>query len=432
MVTLLKIHDGPQKIMAKRNKRIMDYAKLRAFRERGDKPDKRTIEQGEQFVTLNDTLKDELPKLFFLTTKLVEACLDKFVGIQMQWQILWQSKIKFIIEENDVPTNTSQIVQRFSDDFVIISTQVESLNVCNGGLLAEAVNFLSPSNTLADDRSTSTSNSSSARPTPMSSSRRRTSSMNSDKSPSLHTPDYIKRNSGHSNFAPYLGTGANSEAIPSIPTAAGGSRFRSTSSQNQEQRINANPTSDPSTHMTSPRSNSATNLPANPRTSTPSSRGYSYDTAVTSQGRSHTFSSNLGTQRPSTPSNHVSNIFTSALPLTDSPTASPVTTSRPSSRLGTTTTPAATIPQPAQMPIYDSRNAGYNVLFLAASLFEFNIDRARKEAGYPYLTYVPGEIFDVIGEKGELWLAKNQDDPGCLVGWIWCKHFARLENESGY
>jgi hypothetical protein len=84
------------------------------------------------------------------------------------------------------------------------------------------------------------------------------------------------------------------------------------------------------------------------------------------------------------------------------------------------------------MPIYDSRNAGYNVLFLAASLFEFNIDRARKEAGYPYLTYVPGEIFDVIGEKGELWLAKNQDDPGCLVGWIWCKHFARLENESGY
>jgi len=68
----------------------------------------------------------------------------------------------------------------------------------------------------------------------------------------------------------------------------------------------------------------------------------------------------------------------------------------------------------------------FPILFLAASLFEFNIDRSRKEAGYPYLTYVPGEIFDVIGEKGELWLAKNQDDQTGLVGWIWEKHFAKL------
>lgn len=34
----------------------------------------------------------------------------------------------------------------------------------------------------------------------------------------------------------------------------------------------------------------------------------------------------------------------------------------------------------------------------------------------------------MIGEKGELWLAKNQDDPPdkIKVGWIWSKHFARL------
>jgi hypothetical protein len=67
-----------------------------------------------------------------------------------------------------------------------------------------------------------------------------------------------------------------------------------------------------------------------------------------------------------------------------------------------------------------------HVLFLVASIYEFNIDRARREGGYPYLTYVAGEIFDVIGEKGELWLAKNQDDPTCQVGWIWNKHFAKL------
>lgn len=73
-----------------------------------------------------------------------------------------------------------------------------------------------------------------------------------------------------------------------------------------------------------------------------------------------------------------------------------------------------------------SRSRGYTVLYLAASLFEFNISATKKEAGYPYLTYQAGEIFDVIGEKGELWLAKNQDDISDTVGWIWSKHFARL------
>jgi hypothetical protein len=38
---------------------------------------------------------------------------------------------------------------------------------------------------------------------------------------------------------------------------------------------------------------------------------------------------------------------------------------------------------------------------------------------YPYLVYVPGEIFDFIRMKGELWLARNQDDQTKTVGWIW-------------
>jgi hypothetical protein len=70
------------------------------------------------------------------------------------------------------------------------------------------------------------------------------------------------------------------------------------------------------------------------------------------------------------------------------------------------------------------------VLFLAASLFEFNIAHDRKEGGIPYLVYVPGEVFDVIGMKGELWLARNQDDPSKTVGWIWEKHFARILPEE--
>lgn len=42
------------------------------------------------------------------------------------------------------------------------------------------------------------------------------------------------------------------------------------------------------------------------------------------------------------------------------------------------------------------------------------------------LTGAALQIFDVIAEKGELWLVKNQDDPTDEVGWIWSKHFAKL------
>jgi hypothetical protein len=103
-----------------------------------------------------------------------------------------------------------------------------------------------------------------------------------------------------------------------------------------------------------------------------------------------------------------SGLFQSALPLPDGPEDSH-RSSRASSRERWSTT-----------------DGGYNVLWLAASLFEFNIATTKHEAGYPYLIYHAGEIFDVIGEKGELWLAKNQDDESDQVGWIWSKHFAKL------
>src|SRR4051794_20351632 len=103
MTTLLKLHDGPQKVMGKRNKRVIDYARYMSVKERGEKPDKRTQEQAEQFMALNDTLKEELPKLFSLTAKLVAVCLENFVEIQVQWQSIWQEKLKCILDEHQVP-----------------------------------------------------------------------------------------------------------------------------------------------------------------------------------------------------------------------------------------------------------------------------------------------------------------------------------------
>ena len=48
----------------------------------------------------------------------------------------------------------------------------------------------------------------------------------------------------------------------------------------------------------------------------------------------------------------------------------------------------------------------FNVIFLAASVYEFNMDRARKEAGYPYLTYVAGEVSTQVNQH-VLWSCAN-------------------------
>lgn len=40
------------------------------------------------------------------------------------------------------------------------------------------------------------------------------------------------------------------------------------------------------------------------------------------------------------------------------------------------------------------------------------------------------QVFDVVGQKGELWLAKNQDDATNSLGWIWEQHFVRLSQDS--
>ena len=35
------------------------------------------------------------------------------------------------------------------------------------------------------------------------------------------------------------------------------------------------------------------------------------------------------------------------------------------------------------------------------------------------MVYTQGEVFDVVAQKGELWLGKNQDDPTGRLGWLW-------------
>ncbi|KAI4202901.1 MAG: hypothetical protein LQ350_002272 [Teloschistes chrysophthalmus] len=399
MTTLLKLHDNPQKLMQKRTKRVMDYARYKGIKDRGDKPDKRTTEQGEQFLAINESLKDELPKLFNLTGKLVEACLNNFVQLQIQWHIIWRRKLSQALDNYKVSGPISETIKAFSEDFAFVDAQVMELGICNGAMLAESVNMmnmLSPSRTLTGD------DASQKKPS-LDSTRRRTTSVNSDMSPVLPQPDFGNRNGTGGFFGMDSGLPTSNQ-----PDMINRNRANSAMVAGRSPRTPDVPGGFPYSNNTTPISSNfgrptITTGPSPMLSRPPDLDRVSEATTLVNQPPNNAIYA-PGTQaRPPSPSGRYSGIFSSALPMSDSPTED-----SPS--------------EDGQSRLYPH----YNVIFLAASVYEFNIDRARREAGYPYLTYVAGEIFDVIGEKGELWLAKNQDDRTNQVGWIWTKHFCKL------
>ena len=408
ITTAVKLYEGPQRLMQKRDKRLPDYARFKAISDRGDRPDKKTAEQGEQFLAVNDALKEELPRLFSLSGKLIKACLSTFVQLQSRWLSLWKLKLKQAIEipsaapDGEFQDELIKITKGFAADFAFYEAQVASLGLCNGSLLNETPNliqFASPSTTSSTLIGDGVS---SPRAGPSFDSSRRISG-SSDKSPVLPQPDFGGVRGSGSFFT---------VADATLPQRQPSTRMRASSA------VSGNGPFAPQIPGTW-RSYSNNTIPfgtalGRPSTATgrtitdpsPSLRP-SFEISQTDRlsgdsatAKPSSYASSIQPRAHSPSPNRYSGVFSSAMPMSDSP--------------------------PSESPITGTSRQDFNVIFLAASVYEFNIDKARKEAGYPYLTYVAGEIFDVIGEKGELWLAKNQDDSNNMVGWIWNKHFVKL------
>ncbi|OAX79736.1 hypothetical protein ACJ72_05942 [Emergomyces africanus] len=414
MITLLNLHNGPQRVMQKRNKRLMDYVRYKTLKQRGDKADKKTTEQGEQFVALNVTLKEELPKLFALTGKLTDACLNNFVELQKTWLSLMQKRLGYIFERATFQ-DLEQVKADWSADFSFSDAQVLSLGICNGSiLLADAANvagFSSPSASNGADGSSSS---------------RRPSTVNST---SIHNANTGTRTAsleqGNSpKISQEFGISTPASSFMQSPQADGVTHQHHNGSQvfsNGRVRTNSGfsgrasgvpdvPGGPALPSMTSLMNNGGASSSSRPSEASPSLPQLSLDTPMLQDFLADPLLAvHNRSNAPPDPALHPSSptvartgsFFSSAMPMNESPRA------------------ATPIPP-------DEEHKDPAVLFPVASLFEFNIDRARREAGYPYLTYVAGEIFDVIGEKGDLWLARNQDDPTRQVGWIWTKHFSKL------
>ncbi|KAI1312526.1 hypothetical protein F5Y03DRAFT_239909 [Xylaria venustula] len=387
---VIKSYSNPSLAMKKRSKRRIDYEKYIQLQKSGKKVDKQLSELVEQYEALNEALKKELPKLSILTEKVGNICLGNFVNIQAQWFSIWKEKVKVVLEDPNV-SELSDIISTFFQDYKFQDEQISAIGIVNPASKGR------PSHSTSVDEASSRFRLRPAERSP----RHRGLSLNSDMAPSLPTPDFIKRHSGQFTASPSLA---------------------STSSPNQFYRDYYNvsngharpPSNSPKAPEFPPGSRSLATTPVRPGT------GQSYDSggpvrqSVESNSQSRGYSNSA---QPSPyqgiESHRFSGLFQSALPMSDMQ-------ERHSRRSQVSSRASSRERQPIN---------GYNVLWLAASLFEFNIQTTKHEAGYPYLTYQAGEIFDVIAEKGELWLAKNQDDPNNLVGWLWSKHFAKLADD---
>ncbi|MCJ1474605.1 hypothetical protein MMC13_003265 [Lambiella insularis] len=414
MITALEMSKGTLKLMEKRRKGVLDFAKYKAMRERGDKVDKKTTEAADTFTALNDALKDELPKLYDLTAQLVQSCLKSFIQLQRKWQTVWKRKLGQVLDGPEPAKDQSLVdyinamVVAFRGDYDVYESQVLSLGICNGSAILETANLM---NFLAPIAEPSSDGTTSPRRPSTTDLHTRGYSNSTKVSPMLPQQDFsLRQTDNYGTLNPGSGVHYQQGRGYRLRASSGASaRGPSTPDMiNGTWRGYSNSTTPVNSHHTRPSTSTgkSTDPPLLPRASVESASfgRYSGDShsAHRPSSSSTYYSTSKGAQaRPSSPSEQQSSIFSSAMPLSDSP--------------------------PQQSPvgnIYDERKP--TVLFLAASVYEFNIDRSRREAGYPYLTYGAGEIFDVVAEKGELWLAKNQDDATNTLGWIWNKHFAKL------
>ncbi|TGJ86955.1 hypothetical protein E0Z10_g1793 [Xylaria hypoxylon] len=387
---VIKSYSNPSLAMKKRSKRRVDYEKYIQLQKGGKKIDKQLSELVEQYEALNEALKKELPKLSALTEKVGNICLGNFVNIQVQWFSIWKEKVKVVLGDAHAP-ELSDIVSTFFQDYKFQDEQISAIGIVNPASKSR------PSHSTSVDEASSRFRLRPAERSP----RHRGLSLNSDIAPSLPTPDFLKRHSGQ--FA----------ASPSIASMSSPNPFY----RDYYNGVNghARPPSDSPKAPEFPSvSRSLATPPVRPGT------GQSHDSGgpirqsaeLSSQSRGYSNSAQASPYQ-ALDSHRFSGIFQSALPMSDAQERH-LRRSQVSSRASSR----------ERQPIN-----GFNVLWLAASLFEFNIQTTKHEAGYPYLTYQAGEIFDVIAEKGELWLAKNQDDPNNLVGWLWSKHFAKLADD---
>lgn len=344
--------------MKKRQKRRVDFERYEQLKRAGKSIDSKLNEQVEQYEALNDTLKKELPKLSSLTEKVGHICLGNFVNIQTTWYGIWKDKMKVVLGDCPDMPDLKEVVATFNRDFPYAQEQLSNIGILNPMYRGR----VSQSTTRSTDESSSLRMRS--RPSE-SDSRGRGHSVSSEKVPSVPAQDFTKRHSGSYTASPTVVTAGN---IPSPHHYYYRDHYAGI---NNHQQGTASPISPELAGST--RSFAASTRPSTGRSFDSGGVPRQSSESATQQLRDSQTTYSSHNQSQSQDTRRFSGLFHSALPPADGPEDS-ARSSRASSR--------------ERGPVDD----GYNVLWLAASLFEFNIATTKHEAGYPYLVYQAGEV----------------------------------------
>lgn len=368
---VIKAYGNPSLAMKKRQKRRVVYERSEQLKRAGKSIDPKLKELVEQYDALNDTLLKELPKLSALTEKVGNICLGNLINIQTNWYGIWKEKMKTVLSDAPEMPDLKEVLTTFERDFPYAHEQLASIAILNPNYWGRA----SQSTTASGDDALLKARSRASE----SDTRGRNLTLNGETAPTLPAPDFGSRNSGAFTVSP-------SGSTTGVGAANGADTVSVSSPHQYYYRDYYNGLQNHQTISASPRSpgiaGSSRSLGGTGQTSTRPSTGRSYDSGALPRPSSESVpqlrrdsNTTYNSSHQQQENHRYSNLFHSALPLPDGPEESRQS-SRASSRERAHT------------------GDGYNILWLAASLFEFNISTTKHEAGYPYLTYQAGEVSD--------------------------------------
>ncbi|KAI5292958.1 hypothetical protein KEM52_005950 [Ascosphaera acerosa] len=405
MFQLLKLHEGPQRVMQKRNKRYIDYSRFRSMQDRRERPDRKTVELAEQFDALNVTLKEELPRLFKLSGKLMHELLTVLACLQTSWHREMQDHFAYVLTnasgllpDEDLSLITAQWAHRFAP----AEEAITRLSVCNGALVADNASGIglvsrdlsrrsSMASTLVNPRPSLSTTSSSPQEVPQRTGRPRSST--------TVPPSKIDLTMPLSNGSDKPGLYSCVSSYPSNTSSDNGSLLSvATSATPQLPPLNAlgssisvlknMPLKSPSLHDLASQPLRAEAAPPQP---------------TLANSHAHLLGAGVPMRSASTPPDMVEAVHRNA---------------------GAVATAATTATLRQSSPARGGSNAA-SILFIATARCPFDVDPKRTTDGHRYHSYRAGESFCVVGEHGDLWLAWSKHEPDRGVGWIWSKHFDR-------
>ena len=135
-------------MIAKHNRKAVDFARFTTMKAKDDTPDKKLVESATTFQSLHESLLEELPVFLSLTCECVEAVVNQFSIAQSgnfcisllltrAWYRAWMDELLKLTNDPFLAERKStdafvEIVSNFLEHFESQKERAESFSIING------------------------------------------------------------------------------------------------------------------------------------------------------------------------------------------------------------------------------------------------------------------------------------------------------------